>query len=151
VELQRFVFCRDEQIIKTNMMNPEVEYLFKNSNQTQTFLEDITRVFFNLETNVYKCNEPKIWKDVFDKFLIRFEGYIYERISESIDVSKNAIDDYKALQFFEKMMIRDKLVKKLQPKYAIVLDKFAAEIDGFNSKFMVSDYAVLLRTTKFNI
>lgn len=125
------------------MMNPEVQYLFKNSSQTRTFLKDITRVFFNLETNVFKCNELQIWEDVFDKFLVCFEDHVYERISESIDVSKNAIDDYKALQFFEKMMIRDKLVKKLDPKYAIVLDKFAAEIDSFNSKFMVSDYANL--------
>lgn len=126
------------QIIKSNTMDSEVEYLFKGSKQTHAFLKDITNVFFNLKIDVYKSNNQQIWKDVFDDFLIRFENNIYDRISEKIDVSKNPIEDYNALQFFEKMMIRDKLVKKLHPKYEIILDKFTVEINEFVSKFMVS-------------
>jgi len=114
------------------------KYLLNPFNQEQTFFKDIIREFFKSEVDIYNSNEKHIWKDTFDKFLVRFEKHIYDKISEWIDVSKDAVEDYKALRFFEKIMIRDKLMTKLHPKYAIVLDKFTAEMDNIASAFTVS-------------
>lgn len=119
-------------------MSPEISHLFNSDDKTQSFIREcITKVFFDLEINVYESNKRQIWKDVLDKFLICFENNIYDKICEAMKVSNSAINDYETLQFFENLLIRDKLIKKLYPKYEEILDKFDIDIKKFYTKFQV--------------
>lgn len=119
-------------------MSSEIGHLFNSSEKTQSFIREcITSVFFDLEINVYESNKPKTWKSVLDKFLICFENNIYDKICEAMEVSNSAINDYETLQFFENLLIRDKLIKKLHPKYKVVLEKFNVDIKNFYAKFQV--------------
>lgn len=120
-------------------MRPEVTHIFKNNSERHIFIKScITRIFFDLEINVYDSNREEIWIKIMDQFLYHFENNVYDKISQSMKVSNSAINDVKVLQFCENMMIRHTLIKKLRPKYVIILEKFVVEINNYNTKFMVS-------------
>jgi len=120
-------------------MRPEVSHIFKNNSESQIFIKNyITRIFFDLEINVYDSNREEIWMKIMDQFLYHFENNVYDKISQSMKVSNSAMNDVKVLQFFENMMIRHTLIKKLRPKYVIILEKFVVEINNYNTQFMVS-------------
>jgi len=120
-------------------MRPEVSHIFKNNSESQIFIKNyITRIFFDLEINVYDSNREEIWMKIMDQFLYHFENNVYHKISQSMQVSNSAMNDVKVLQFFENMMIRHTLIKKLRPKYVIILEKFVVEINNYNTQFMVS-------------
>lgn len=121
------------------LMSPEVSHIFKNNSESQIFIKNyITRIFFDLEINVYDSNREEIWIKIMDKFLYLFENNVYDKISQSMKISNSAMNDVKVLQFFENMMIRHTLIKKLRPKYVIILEKFVVEINNYNTQFMVS-------------
>ncbi|XP_025202205.1 uncharacterized protein LOC112599500 [Melanaphis sacchari] len=125
------------KIIELILMRPEVSHIFKNSSESQIFIKNyITRIFFDLEINVYDSNREEIWIKIMDQFLHHFETNVYNKISQSMKISNSAINDVKLLQFFENMMIRHTLIKKLRPKYVIILEKFVVEINHYNTQFM---------------
>lgn len=126
-------------------MSPEVSHIFKNSSESQRFIKEyITRIFFKLEINVYDSNKEEIWLKIMDQFLHHFETNVFNKISQSMKVSNSAVNDVKVLQFFENMMIRHTLIKKLRPKYVIILEKFVVEINNYNTQFMVSYYTNII-------
>jgi len=121
------------------LMSPEVSHIFKNNSENQIFIKNyITRIFFDLEINVYDSNREEVWIKIMDKFLYLFENNVFDKISQSMKISNSAMNDVKVLQFFENMMIRHTLIKKLRPKYVIILEKFVVEINNYNKQFMVS-------------
>ncbi|CAH1731507.1 unnamed protein product [Aphis gossypii] len=125
------------KIIELLLMSPEVSHIFKNSSESQRFIKEyITRIFFKLEINVYDSNKEEIWIKIMDQFLHHFETNVFNKISQSMKVSNSAVNDVKVLQFFENMMIRHTLIKKLRPKYVIILEKFVVEINNYNTQFM---------------
>lgn len=138
-------------------MRSEVSYIIKDLDQAQFFIKDcITPVFFSLEINVYAVNSEQIWNDLMNKFLYRFENNVYNKISQAMEISKSAVTDYKALQFFEDMMMRDTLMKKLENKYLIVLEKIIIEFDNFRTQCKVRvqlNYFTKVNTviTQFNV
>jgi hypothetical protein len=122
-------------------MRTEVSHIFKNSSESHTFIKNyITRMFFDLEINVYDSNREEMWKTLMDQFLHSFEINVFNKIIQSMKISNSAINDVKVLQFFENMMIRHTLIKKLRPTYVIILEKFVVEINNYNKQFMVSYY-----------
>lgn len=120
-------------------MRSEVSYIIKNPKEAQFFIKDcITPVFFSLEMDVYAVNSEQVWNDLMNKFLYRFEDNVYNKICQSMEISKSAEIDYKALHFFENMMMRDTLMEKLKNKYSIVFEKIIVEFDNFRSQSKVS-------------
>eukprot|EP00102_Acyrthosiphon_pisum_P010472 XP_008178796.1 PREDICTED: uncharacterized protein LOC100572790 isoform X2 [Acyrthosiphon pisum] len=125
------------KIIELISMRPEVSHIFKNNSESQIFIKNyITRIFFDLEINVYDSNREEIWIKIMDQFLYHFENNVYHQISQSMKVSNSAMNDVKVLQFFENMMIRHTLINKLRSKYVIILEKFVVEINNYNTQFM---------------
>lgn len=119
-------------------MNPEVIFLFKDIQQTQVFIKKyITRVFFELEIDVFKGLDNTFWKKTVDQFHQVFERSIFDKISESLEYSKSIVNDIKALQLVENMMVQTAQRKQLESKYSDVLKKFNAEIYRFGKQFEV--------------
>lgn len=125
-------------MIENKIMNPEVMFLFKDIQQTQVFIKKyITRVFFELETDVFKGLNNIFWKGIVDQFHQVFEKNIFDKISESLEYSKSIVNDIKALQLVENVMMEKTQIKHLESKYHIVLKKFNNEMYHFRKQFEV--------------
>lgn len=119
-------------------MNSKVNYLFKDFQQTQEFIKKyITRVFSELELDVYKSLNKTFWKKTVRKFHGIYEKNIFDKISESLEYSKSVVNDVKALQLVENIMMQTAEMKELESKYRIVLEKFNNEIKNFHTQFKV--------------
>lgn len=127
------------QIIEKLLKSPEVNYIFKNNTEIQTFIKNnITRIFFDLEINVYDSNREETWIKIMDEFLYHFEKNVSNKISQSMKISNSAINDVKVLRFCENMVIRQTLINELRPNYLIILQKFVEEIKNYRAQFLVS-------------
>lgn len=119
-------------------MSPEARHVFKGG-QTEKFIKNIIRIFFELKINVYDSNSKQAWKNTMEEFYFYFERFVYKKINRAMEHSRSSTKDLIVLKCFENMPILGDLKQKLIPKYSIICDKFIAEIVNFHEQFQVTD------------
>lgn len=104
--------------------------------QVDVFLKCITDVFS--KTNIKICElDLEIWNYLKDSFLKKLESFLHNNICWMIESSTRAIDDYKALQFFENVVNTNTFVTRIYKIYPELCEKFINEIKNLEKQFEV--------------